>query len=128
MDGRASVALSVVNGLTGAAVFSAILDARVIGVALIAPAGVDNFVVSVFDDTFSGVLNEDFVSGSNGTDTVTLTDTEAHSIDLATPGNFPAATLVLSSIETLTGNDGTDNLCDNGPGNILLDARESEPI
>lgn len=127
-DGRVALSLSYVNGLSGADVFSTILDPRVAGVALTATTGVDNFVGSAFDDTFSGVLNGDVVSGGNGTDTVVLTDAAAHNIDLAAPGNFPATTLVLSSIENLTGNDGADDLRGNNVGNILLGAGGSDSL
>ena len=128
VDGRVALSLSYLNGLSGADVFSTILDPRVTGVAVTATTGVDNFIGTVFDDTFSGVLNGDIVAGGAGTDTVVLSDAAAHNIDLGAPKNFPTTTLVLSGIENVTGNAGVDDLRGNSANNLLLGAAGADVL
>jgi Ca2+-binding RTX toxin-like protein len=119
-DGRVSLGLSYENGLRGLDVFSTILDARVAGVTVAATsAGAESFVGTDFNDTFTGVSTGDTIIGGAGIDTVTFGTSAARSVDLLTPGSFPANSSALSGIENLTGNNGADLFRGDAAANLL---------
>lgn len=119
-DGRVSLGLSYINGLSGLDVFNTILDARVAGVTVAATsAGAETFVGTDFNDTFTGVSTGDRIIGGAGVDTVVFGTSAARSVDLQTPGSFPANTFVLSGIENVTGSSGGDLLRGDAAANVL---------
>ena len=119
-DGRVSLGLSYENGLRGLDVFNSILDARVAGVTVAATsAGAESFFGTVFNDSFTGVSNGDTIIGGAGVDTVAFGTSAARSVDLQTPGSFPANTFVLSGIENLTGSTGADLFRGDAEANVL---------
>ena len=120
-DGRVSLGLSYENGLRGLDVFNSILDARVAGVTVAATsAGAESFFGTVFNDSFTGVSNGDTIIGGAGVDTVAFGTSAARSVDLQTPGSFPANTFVLSGIENLTGSTGADLFRGDAVANVLF--------
>ena len=119
-DGRVSLGLSFINGLSGFDVFNTILDARNTGVTLTATSsGAETFVGTSFDDTFTGVNNGDRIIGGAGIDTVAFGATLDRSVDLQIPGAFPTNTFILSGIENLTGNSGADTFLGDSLNNVL---------
>lgn len=119
-DGRVALGLSYSNGLSAHDVFSTILDTRTGGVTLVSATALgETLVGTAFDDTFTGVSTSDRIHGGAGADTVVFGTSAARSVDLQSPGVFPANSFVLSGIENLTGAGNGDILRGDAAANLL---------
>lgn len=118
-DGRVAVSYTLGSGVSDLDVFQRILDPRIAGVTVAGTSAADTFVGSAFDDSFSSVSAADRISGGAGSDTVTLVNLTAASIDLANPAAFVGLGPTLDGIENLVGTASADTFFGNSAGNLL---------